>query len=232
MCSKLMQCDCVEIVADDREIPSGIPDRLRALPSISLRVRRLKVGDYVVENEVVVERKTTDDLCASIVDGRLFRQASSLNRSQWRPVFVIEGDISESFPERMNREAMLGALSSITIVFAIPVLFTQDCGETAQILIYSSHQLARRGTHSYRRYGRRPRTGKGRKLSLLQMLPGIGPDRAARLLDQFGSIERCFTANVSDLTGVHGIGKKTAEGIRRIVEEKSSGYFPLAVAIA
>ena len=44
---------------------------------------------------------------------------------------------------------------------------------------------------------------------------GIGPTLFKRLLDFFGGVERIFTASVTELTKVEGIGNKTAESIVR-----------------
>ena len=44
---------------------------------------------------------------------------------------------------------------------------------------------------------------------------GIGPTLFKRLLDFFGGVEQIFTASVTELTKVEGIGNKTAESIVR-----------------
>ena len=54
---------------------------------------------------------------------------------------------------------------------------------------------------------------------MLQGLPGVGPGRAQLLLDHFGSVEAILTAATEELAAVHGIGKRTAHGIRWLVTE-------------
>jgi ERCC4-type nuclease len=56
---------------------------------------------------------------------------------------------------------------------------------------------------------------KTRQLRILQSLPGIGPDRAARLLERFGTLRACFGASRAELIEVEGIGLKTAAAIER-----------------
>ena len=41
---------------------------------------------------------------------------------------------------------------------------------------------------------------------LLQGLPGIGPERARRLLTHFGSVEKVVTADAKSLAEIDGIG--------------------------
>jgi DNA excision repair protein ERCC-4 len=50
-------------------------------------------------------------------------------------------------------------------------------------------------------------------------LPGIGFERAVRLLDKFGSVEAVISAGSSELQAVYGIGKNVADKIRWTVSE-------------
>jgi hypothetical protein len=51
---------------------------------------------------------------------------------------------------------------------------------------------------------------KTRQLRILQSLPGIGPDRAGRLLERFGTVRACFDASKADLL------KEPRRGRRRV----------------
>jgi len=64
----------VRIVADDRERAGGVIGELRRLEGVRLEVRRLAVGDFLVEDRFLVERKTLADFAQSVVDARLFKQ--------------------------------------------------------------------------------------------------------------------------------------------------------------
>jgi ERCC4-type nuclease len=68
----------VRIVADDREEAGGVIAELRGRPDVALEVRRLPVGDFLVEERFAVERKTLADFSCSVVDARLFKQAAAL----------------------------------------------------------------------------------------------------------------------------------------------------------
>jgi ERCC4-type nuclease len=70
------------IAIDDRERGSGVVEALRNHPNVELIVRRLALGDYLIARTLVVERKTLSDFALSVVDGRLFTQASRLARQQ------------------------------------------------------------------------------------------------------------------------------------------------------
>lgn len=99
------------VIADDREAGADVVAHLRARPDCEVIIRRLRLGDYHIAGRLLVERKCWPDLVASIVDGRLFRQACRLAASPLHTVVLLEGseDIAES---AMAREAIQGALIS------------------------------------------------------------------------------------------------------------------------
>ena len=213
------------IVADDRERASGIPDLLGSYDELDLTVARLRTGDYLVDGSVLIERKTVSDFALSIIDTRLFKQATRLNKSGYRPAFLIEGSPAGLGSIGMTRESLQGALISLTLIFNIPVFRSLDKQESARILVCTAHQLRRRGKGLYNRVNRKPKTRKARQVRILQTFPGIGKDRAQSLLRQFGSLEKCVTASRDDLMKVHGIGQKTAKAIRCVVSESKAPYF-------
>jgi DNA excision repair protein ERCC-4 len=62
------------------------------------------------------------------------------------------------------------------------------------------------------------------QLFILQGLPGVGPERAGRLLDTFGSVEAVISASSSELQSVYGIGKTVADRIKWAVSERIQPY--------
>lgn len=84
--------DTILVTADDRE-PESMRDALNALPGVRVAVSRLKLGDYQVDDRLLVERKTLQDFALSVLDGRLFSQAARLAASDI-PVALVEGPIS------------------------------------------------------------------------------------------------------------------------------------------
>ena len=58
------------------------------------------------------------------------------------------------------------------------------------------------------------------QLFIIESLPNIGPVNAKNLLTHFGSVSKVLNASESELQEVEGIGKKTAENIRKVVDSK------------
>ncbi|MGE0373228.1 MAG: type I-U CRISPR-associated protein Csb2, partial [Gammaproteobacteria bacterium] len=70
----------------------------------------------------------------------------------------------------------------------------------------------------------RPKGKAALQSHVLQGLPGIGPQRAARLIQRFGSIEAAIAADVQALAKVEGIGPAIARKLRWTVEEPRGVY--------
>lgn len=55
---------------------------------------------------------------------------------------------------------------------------------------------------------------------IVESLPNIGPVNAKNLLEHFGTVGRIINASEKELQEVEGIGNKTAENIRKVVDSK------------
>ncbi len=214
----------INITADDREHKSTVIKSLMGIENVEVSIRRLPLGDYQVENRVIVERKTLKDFAISIIDGRLFKQMIRLASSTLKGVLVLEGTGKDLAEIGMRREAMQGALITISLILGIPVLRSKNPLETAKLIVYSAHQIRSVARNVLRRPGYKPKGKQKRQLFILQGLPGIGRERAIKLLDRFGSVERVITANREELESVDGIGKDTADKIKWAVSEQITTY--------
>jgi ERCC4-type nuclease len=214
----------VPVVVDDRERGGAAALALAAMPEVVCEVRRLDLGDYEVDGQLLVERKRLPDLVASIEDGRLFRQACRLARSTLRPLLLLEGSAAELAGCRMRREAIQGALITVSLVWGIPVLRAVDGAESARLMLFAARQLRRAAGGAVFRPGRRPRGKKRAQLRVLQGLPGVGKMRAERLLAAFGTVEAVMAATEPALREVEGIGAETAAGIRWAVGAGASAH--------
>jgi ERCC4-type nuclease len=177
---------------------------------------RLQAGDYLLDDRILVERKTHADLLASLVDGRLFPQVARLARSRFRSLMLIEGQASSTDPQ-VHPHSIEGALASIAAMWRLPVLHSADAEASCRVLRFLAEQGRETGEAALARYDRKPKRLATRRLFVLQGLPGVGPALAQRLLAQLGSVERVMTAGADELAVVRGIGSKKAAGIREIV---------------
>ena len=207
----------ISIVVDDREAQSGVLPLLRIMPEFTVRVQRLKSGDYFVAERCLIERKTLTDFAASIVDGRLFCQSRRLAGPSQISALILEGTSRDLEKIQVSREAMQGAMVSLALIYQLPVLRSMGPSETARLLLYAGRQSLRSSQTWFLRAGRRARTRRGRQLRILRALPGVGPERAALLLETFGAVRAVVDANPDELERVIGIGPKTAAGIVEVL---------------
>ena len=210
----------IHIIADDRESKSKVVDSLSEIKNVAVGIRRLPLGDYRIGNRVIVERKTLKDFAISIVDGRLFRQMIALANSTSQGVLILEGTAADTVNLKMTRESLQGALITVSLILGIPVLRSKNISETANLIVYIGRQLEKMTRGGFQRYGYRPKGFRKRQLFILQGLPGIGPEKAGRLLDRFGSVEAVITADCEALQSVKGISESMADKIRRLVSEE------------
>jgi ERCC4-type nuclease len=179
----------LRIVADDREPSHGVRAALLRHPDVELCVQRLPIGDYLVDDNLLFERKTLLDFTLSIKDGRLFSQALRLVNAPQRAAIVLEGRGRDLAGSRMRREAIQGAIAMLTLQLGLPLLRAANPEETAALILLTARQERARATGSLLRQGQRPQSKQRLQNHILQGLPGIGPSRARQLIEHFGSVE-------------------------------------------
>lgn len=101
-----------------------------------------------------------------------------------------------------------------------PGLETLYCADSGHPVILSAHspalhlvQQIRDEAHRFAITGHRQRRAKTRTLSVLDQIPGIGPQRRQMLLRQFGGLKQLAQAGVEDLAKVSGIHLELARRI-------------------
>lgn len=218
---KVLSGDRVLILADHRELKSGVVDHLKK-HDCEVRARQLEVADYILSDRVGVERKSVPDFLASIFNQRMFKQLKSLSDSYKRPVLVIEGNPELLFLEReVNPNTVRGVLSSIAVDYAVPIIWTLDTRETAAQI----HWMAKREQENKKRELQIRAKKKSNHISqdqefLVSGLPGISNVRARKLLSHFKTPSRVFRASETELQKLEGFGEKYAKKIRKVLDEK------------
>ncbi|MGB0723197.1 MAG: ERCC4 domain-containing protein [Gammaproteobacteria bacterium] len=178
----------------------------------------------VADDRLLVERKTLPDLVRSITDGRLFSQACRLADSPLLTTLLLEGTTRDLHRTQMRREAIQGALITVALYLGIPVLRSRDAQESADLLLYAARQGRAVAQGVLPRRGRRIKGKRAIQSRVLQGLPLVGPERAKRLLDHFGSVEQVLSADGDELKTIDGIGDTVAETIRWAVRDRAGRY--------
>ena len=206
----------MKIVVDYREKASGLIDLLKN-EDIHIQTRKISHGDYIINDSITIERKTSRDFLLSIIDGRLFNQLSNLKKHCSNPIMLIEGN-----PYRTDLDfdpnAIKGALLSSQVIWYIPVIHSRSKEDTRDILLMIGKQDETYTDVVPLRGGYRPKRLKSRQMFILQGLPKVGPRMAKKLLRHFGSVSNVMNATTQDLMRVEGVGEVSAEKIRLVLD--------------
>ncbi|WEL16324.1 ERCC4-like helicase [Halorhabdus sp. SVX81] len=211
--------EAVEIVIDQRELDSAIGRDLARREGIETRLETLQVGDYVLSDRVVVERKTVSDFLDTLTGGdrSMFEQVKDDARYYDRPVVILEGE--GLYEERnVHPNAIRGALASLAVDFGASVLRTQDEEGTAELLSTIATREQETADREISVHGeKQSKTLAEQQEYVVASIADVGPVTAQALLAEFRTVEAVMTANEDDLLEVDGVGEVTAERIREVV---------------
>jgi ERCC4-type nuclease len=206
------------VVIDSRE-PTWV--RSLRLGSVPVAVQELSAGDACLATPdamILVERKTPNDLLASIADDRLFNQVAEMRRQTPWTYVVITGTIDavmgkvriDGRSTNWSWQSLQGALATVQELGGVVVYCSGD-SEYAPTLEW----LAGRNHGTVRIEAKRDAVITTPAESILTALPGISEVRATALLKHCGSAAwaLAFLSNgTSDK--VPGIGPSTHQAAR------------------
>ena len=208
----------LRIIADVRERTSKVPDILREF-GVLVESRMLEVGDYIVSSSCAVERKEVSDFLKSLYSGRLFDQIDRLSRLYEYPILIVEGELTEMLSNLSKPRSFWGAILAVAFDYNSNIFFTGEPKQTADLL----YILAKRKRSAMKRgpiARKMPKTSGYSKsqLMLVSALPSIGPKLADRLLKHFGTARAVFSASVTELSKVRGVGRTRSERIATLLD--------------
>ncbi len=144
---RVMSAQAHRLFVDHSERHSALLEAARRSGAFDVRMVHLDTGDYLIDDEVLMERKTIGDFVASLVDGRLFPQTARLAHSRYRSVLMIEGPRPPSMPD-VHPHAVEGAVVSLAAMWRLPVLHSSEPEQSLLILRMLADQVTR--SHSTR----------------------------------------------------------------------------------
>ncbi len=213
------ETDKIKLIVDSRELPTAVARELARL-DVQISGETLKIGDYIASEDVAIERKESMDFVQSLIDGRLFVQLSALRSAYRKPVLIIEGEQIIGL-RAVNPASIYGALASIAIRIQVPIIWTRNAEETANVLYRIAHLEQ---VTSKKPLRTRSGESKGTDAEVLEYIlsgfPGVDTVTSRALLTEFGTLERIFSSEKENLQRVKGVGPKIAGRIRRLLESK------------
>jgi Fanconi anemia group M protein len=132
-------------------------------------------------------------------------------------VLIIEGEQLIGL-RAVSPASIYGALASIAIRIQVPILWTRNAEETANVLYRLAHLEQIGAKRPLRTRTGETRVGDAQTLEyIMSGFPGVDTVISRALLTELGSLEKVFSAEEKDLRKVKGVGPKTAGRIRRLL---------------
>ena len=126
-----------------------------------IKSERLPLGDIIIHDPgqgqqgrdiVLFERKSLNDLAASIQDGRYKEQSFRLTQTtdfhNHNIIYIIEGDIAryDAKHSRISKSALQSAMVSLLYYKGFSVIRTQNVGETAEFILHFADKVVKERT--------------------------------------------------------------------------------------
>ena len=207
----------VEIYADSRERANGCIKELIEL-GIKIKLSKLDVGDFMLSSRVVLEFKKIADFVDSIVDGRLMSQLKNLKKYE-KPLLIVEGTHDIYSQRNLHPNAIRGMISTITIDYGIPIIYTKNPLETAAYMaVIAKREQIEKKNKAFSLHPSKPQSFKQAQEYIIGSLPGVGPTLSKPLLEKFKSVKNIINAPLDQLKQIDLIGETKARKIRDILD--------------
>lgn len=213
-------------------------------------VKSLDVGDIwigldlenkIMEDGLIIERKSIPDLEASILDGRYREQRGRIlsfcQENKTRPVYILEGALSSN-TGRLEKSAIIKFINRLVLHYQIAVLRTSSVQETAEVIKALVQQWRepdpqksiKRKTDLVKvtdglHIQKKANAGDHRQfaISCLAQCPGVSVKIAEALVDTFGSLKGVIEAPVKDIenvkVGTRRVGPAVSKRLSEILNQ-------------
>jgi len=188
----------------------------------------LRHGEFVLSPKIGVKYMTRESYSQAIKNRTIYRDIIEMNREYGEPILIIEGEETAMDPS-LGLTALQGAEIFISVMNRIPIIFTKNDIESAQLIFMLSAQVGS-GFDSNLASGNGDASEKhdsesGEKAQgdpaerIAAMIPDVNPRLAEALVKHFGSLANLFSADIEALKQVDGIGPKKAKKIYSFVRD-------------
>ena len=213
----------MRIVADRHEKNSMVIAELVS-NGVDVDFNSLEVADFVISNEIAVERKTINDFVSSMIDKRLVNQLINLRNNYKNPLLIIEGieeqDLYKSARFDIHGNSIRGMILSAIMDFNVPVIFTNNCKDTADYLALLVKKQENPNKEISLNAKRKASSLSEQQQFIVEGFPGIGPALAKSLLKKFETIQAIANAEKEELKKAEKVNDSKADKIHKLFREK------------
>ena len=176
----------MQLQIDSRETDLIQMFQQQPIPSnIEIQTSNLDIGDIIIGDRIIIERKTIADLNASIVDGRYVEQSYRLTNSRYpnhNIIYLIEGSISGL---KSNELRIISAIFSLNFYKGFSVIRTINIRETFTFIL----QITTKMLKDPKKLGYYESSGRLNT----ETLPPLPTESVVTLMDISASVEHMVT---------------------------------------
>jgi len=214
--------DRVEVIVDSREAVNAkvIISKLKDMGA-NVKIEKLDVGDYVLSEDVAVERKTVIDFVGTLTRRNLFEQVFAMKEVYARPILVLEGYLGILKKiSKINMNSVYGALATLARN-GISIVPTLDSKSTAAFMFFIARQEQIIESRSVTvRPVKKYSSIEEQQIFFLAGLPLIGREKAISILKSFGTPLNALNHYKLWSKRINGIGESTVKKIEQVLTTK------------
>jgi len=211
----------MRIIADIHEKNSMvIPEIIER--GVGVEIKKLQIADYIISDEIAIERKTMNDFLNSVMSKRIINQLINLKNNYKKPLVIIETSehhefyTSDAHPN-LNKNAIKGMILSTIFDFGVPILLTKDYKETADFITLLAKRQERGKQEISLKTKKHAFTIQEQQQLILESFPKVGPKTAKEILKYFKTLKNFANASIEELKKIPKLGKK-ADFIKLILD--------------
>jgi ERCC4-type nuclease len=190
----------IQIDYREKDLLKECEDLLTEYPNKTLESLNLLIGDIRIE-DILIERKTLQDLEASIKDGRYteqsFRLTNALNEG-YKIYYFLEGNL-ENYKGSLPKKTLISTIYSLTAKQFF-VIQTRNIKETALFIMQFSEKINKPAVSktyeesSVTKQKNKNITRDNISLYMLCQIPSISINTATIIMEKYGHINNLIEA--------------------------------------
>lgn len=216
------------VIVDIRELRAKLPFMLY-LNEMEITPVQLTIGDYIISQDICIERKSIPDLRSSLEKGRLFDQCVKMFQFYKTPVLLIEFDDSTSFtfeqikvgfymetqgktPDDGSYQIKKIQRDLMTLVKEFPqlrIIWSSSPLESAKIIKNIKQRLEEPDLEMAIKAGTLDQLGgkveyNEDAINMLKLIPGVNDSNASTIMSKYNSIKELSLIDMNTLQDLLG----------------------------
>jgi len=207
------------IIIDTREANSA-PKIVKGLKELGaeIQLETLQKGDYIISDQVAIERKTVHDFVYTLTRRFLFEQLFKLKEVYPKPYILIEGYLPIVYKfSKIQPASVWGAMFALTKQ-GINMIHTNSYKETTDFLYTAAKQeqiteKRKPAVHPIKL----TETLQDQQIFFLASLPNIGREKAISLLDSYQTPMNALLSVDNWKKQAYGLGPIITERVKQVL---------------